>query len=159
MTTEDQKQQHNQAKILPDPTGTTISVNQDDQSIFKPENHSESVTYWKNRHEKLEEDYRTLQNLNQTLEDRLLNVVESFEAKKKEILERVEYEKSTLMADVNKLSNKLVDARIKLHDYEEKEMLRQADAVTGANIIISQTSVDKHTNSKQTFNEYDPNLI
>lgn len=156
MTTEDQTKPHGHGKNQLDPTG--VSVNQATNQTFKPENHAESVTYWKYRHEKLVEEYLTLQNLNQTLEERLLNVVESFEAKKKEIVDRVEYEKSTLMADVNKLSNKLVDARIKLHDYEEKEMMRQADVGAGANIITSQTTVDKYCN-KQTSHEYDPNLI
>lgn len=118
----------------------------------------ESVNYWKNRHEKLEEDYRTLQKLNQTLEERLLNVVESFEDQKREIIEKVEYEKSTLMADMNKLSNKLVDARIKLHDYEEKEMIRQAECGNG----FQQPSkvINQKVNGQNNFtDEYDPNLV
>lgn len=88
----------------------------------------ESGNYWKLRHDNLLKDYDKLQKLNQVLEERLLNVVEAFEKKKEELEATVEYEKSTLMADVNKLSTKLVDARIKLHDYEEKELFKKSDS-------------------------------
>ena len=88
----------------------------------------ESGNYWKLRHDNLLKDYDKLQKLNQVLEERLLNVVEAFEKKKEELEATVEYEKSTLMADVNKLSTKLVDARIKLHDYEEKVRFKKSDS-------------------------------
>lgn len=85
-------------------------------------NSSQGEEYWKMRYEKLKEDFDHLQNVNQNLEDKLLNVVETFEKRHEALLASVEYEKSTLMADVNKLSTKLVDARIKLHDLiEERE--------------------------------------
>lgn len=83
------------------------------------------------RHDNLMQDYEKLQKLNQVLEERLLRVVDAFEQKKQELIANVEYEKSTLMADVNKLSNKLVDARIKLHDYEEKELLKRDSQLSG----------------------------
>lgn len=83
--------------------------------------------FWAMKYERLQNDYDHLQKINQTLEDKLLNVVETFERKREQLEANIEHEKSTLMADVNKLSNKLVDARIKLHDYEEKEMLHAAE--------------------------------
>lgn len=83
--------------------------------------------YWKSRFERLQADYNHLQNINQNLEERLLNVVETFERKKEELIANIEYEKSTLMADVNKLSNKLVDAKIRLHDHQEKELIHAAE--------------------------------
>lgn len=83
--------------------------------------------YWRMKYEQLKSDYDHLQGVNQNLEEKLLNVVESFSKKKDELIANIEYEKSTLMADVNKLSTKLVDARIKLHDYEEKEILHAAE--------------------------------
>lgn len=92
---------------------------------------AESSNYWKMRHDNLMQDYEKLQKLNQVLEERLLRVVDAFEQKKQELIANVEYEKSTLMADVNKLSNKLVDARIKLHDYEEKELLKRDSQLSG----------------------------
>lgn len=83
--------------------------------------------YWQTRYEQLQRDYDHLQKVNENLEDKLLKVVEDFDKKKEELVANIEYEKSTLMADVNKLSNKLVDARIKLHDYEEKELIHAAE--------------------------------
>lgn len=83
--------------------------------------------YWKSKYEKLQEDYDHLLKMNQTLEDKLLQVVENFEKKKKELVASLEYEKSTMIADVNELSTKLVHARIKLHDQEEKEILHAAE--------------------------------
>jgi predicted nuclease with TOPRIM domain len=88
------------------------------------QNSYQEVQYWKMRYEKLKEDFDHLQEVNQNLEEKLLNVVETFEKRHQALLASVEYEKSTLMADVNKLSTKLVDARIKLHDLiEEKEQI------------------------------------
>jgi len=83
--------------------------------------------YWQMRYEQLKHDYDHLQSVNQKLEDKLLTIVDTFNKKNDELMAAVEREKSTLMADVNKLSNKLVDARIKLHDYEEKEILHAAE--------------------------------
>lgn len=93
-----------------------------DQQATQQQNPSQGEQYWKMRYEKLKDDFDRLQNVNQNLEDKLLNVVETYERRHEALLASVEYEKSTLMADVNKLSTKLVDARIKLHDLiEEKE--------------------------------------
>lgn len=84
----------------------------------------EGGDYWKLRYEGLEKDYDRLHNLNKILEDKILTMADDFQKQKEQIIATVEYEKSTLMADVNKLSTKLVDARIKLHDYEEQQLLR-----------------------------------
>uniref|UniRef100_A0A6G1SAU7 Uncharacterized protein n=1 Tax=Aceria tosichella TaxID=561515 RepID=A0A6G1SAU7_9ACAR len=94
----------------------------DNQSAASQQNPSQGEQYWKMRYEKLKEDFDHLQKVNQNLEEKLLNVVETSERRHEALLASVEYEKKTLMADVNKLSTKLVDARIKLHDLiEEKE--------------------------------------
>lgn len=99
----------------------------------RPINHNESQPtgetgdYWRLRYLQLEVEYQKLQQINQSLEDKLLRIVESYEQKKVELMANIECEKSTLMADVNKLSTKLVDARIRLHDYEEKEMLHASE--------------------------------
>lgn len=70
---------------------------------------STECAYWEDKYCRLLDGYRHLQKVNQDLEDKLLGVVD-----------RHEKEKVTLMADVNKLSSKLVDARMKLHDLEER---------------------------------------
>lgn len=93
-----------------------------DQQAPQLQSPSQGEQYWKMRYDKLKEDFDHLQSVNQNLEEKLLNVVETFERRHEALLASVEYEKSTLMADVNKLSTKLVDARIKLHDLiEERE--------------------------------------
>lgn len=116
-------------------TMTTVESKDSGISDTVPENDREKETfdaytgekYWRMRFEQLKIDYDHLQKVNQNLEDKLLTIVEVFDKKKDELIANVEYEKSTLMADVNKLSTKLVDARIKLHDYEEKEILHAAE--------------------------------
>lgn len=85
------------------------------------------VEYWKTKYEQLRDDYGHLQRTNQRLEEKLLNIVETFEKKREELVANIEHEKTTLMADVNKLSTKLVDARIKLHDYEERDLLHASE--------------------------------
>lgn len=117
----------------------------------------ETNSYWKLRYEKLEDDYSRLQKLNQNLEGKLLTIVETCENEKKDIIERIEFEKSTLMADVDKLSNKLVDARIKLHDFEEREMIRQAE-LSQNQVIESRGKASNGTKANHSVNN-DPNLI
>lgn len=81
---------------------------------------AENEKYWRSRYEKLLSDYQCLQKKNQNLEDKLLSLADSFDKERKTLKDGAEREKMTLIADVNKLSGKLVDARIKLHDMEEK---------------------------------------
>lgn len=117
----------------------------------------EDAKYWQSRYDKLLSDYNHLQNINQNLEEKLLNVVETFEKKREELVANIEYEKTTLMADVNKLSTKLVDARIKLHDYEEKEMIHATECNSPCHRNC-QNSVNKANNG--TYDQaYDPNLV
>lgn len=118
----------------------------------------EGGNYWKLRHDNLLKDYEKLQVLNQALEERLLTVVEVFEKKKDELVANVEYEKSTLMADVNKLSTKLVDARIKLHDYEEKELLHASNCNAPCHKGCPEKSLDAKTLPKSQ-SPIDPNLV
>lgn len=103
---------------------TSIKMSNNVKSNDVPVN-GEGGDYWKLRYEELEKDYDRLHKLNQVLEDRILNITEDFQKQKEQIIATVEHEKSTLMADVNKLSTKLVDARIKLHDFEEQQLLRR----------------------------------
>ena len=125
--------------------------------------HGEGGNYWQLRYEKLLVDYNHLQTINQNLEEKLLNVVENFEKKKEELVAGIEHERSILVADVNKLSTKLVDARIKINDYEERELVRQ----TECNSSCHNNKNHPVDNSKlislkehQTINEqYDPNVI
>lgn len=90
-------------------------------------NAQDGEKYWQMRYDRLKSDYDHLQTINQNLEEKLLSVVDSFEKKREEMEANAEYEKSTLMADVNKLSTKLVDARMKLHDREEKDIMHAAE--------------------------------
>jgi len=122
---------------------------------------TEGEHYWRSRYEKLQADYDHLQRVNQNLEDKLLNVVDSFERKKQELISNIEYEKSTLMADVNKLSTKLVDARIKLHDYEEKEQIHAAECNAPCNRMCKTRSY-KGTECLERNEDqmnYDPNIV
>ena len=82
--------------------------------------------HWKDKYSRLLDGYRRLQTVNQKLEDKLLDVVDGYEK-----------EKSTLMADVNKLSSKLVDARIKLHDMEERQILHASECDAECHKTIS----------------------
>lgn len=123
----------------------------------------ETIDYWKQRYERLQADYDQLQLINQNLEDKLLKVVESYERKREELEADSEHVKSTLMADVNKLSSKLVDARIKLHDYEEKEILHASECGSPchkAPISSAGFSVrNKTTELSQKEMIHDPNLV
>lgn len=121
----------------------------------------EGGEYWKLRYEKLLDDYNHLQTINQSLENKLLTVVESFEKKKVELEANIEYEKSTLMADVNKLSTKLVDARIRLHDYEEKELIHASECNSPCHKScpkVQHTNQVNTTKDNSTMN-YDPNIV
>lgn len=122
--------------------------------------------YWQMRYESLKKDYDHLQKLNVNLEEKLLNVVETFEKKREELIANAEFEKSTLMADVNKLSTKLVDARMKLHDREEKDVLHAAECTAPCHSkttpqVIPIVPTSKRTNNmldqQQMMN--DPNLV
>lgn len=123
----------------------------------------ENSNYWRLRYEKLQDDYDRLQKINQNLEDKLLKVVESYERKREELEADSEHVKSTLMADVDKLSSKLVDARIKLHDYEEKEMLHASECESPCHKMPNAASgySVKTKTSEITQKEmiYDPNLV
>lgn len=145
---DDSHQQSNQDSQTNDDTVTTNKY---------PQTPGEDAKYWQSRYDKLLSDYNHLQNINQNLEEKLLNVVETFEKKREELVANIEHEKTTLMADVNKLSTKLVDARIKLHDYEEKELIH-----------ASECNAPCHRNCPNSFGNkvngasdqaYDPNLV
>ena len=118
----------------------------------------EGGKYWQMRYEKLLNDYNHLQKINQNLEEKLLNVVESFEKKKDELVANIEYEKTTLMADVNKLSTKLVDARIKLHDYEEKELMHASECNSPCHTGGARGK-SNGTKFQTSINNFDPNLV
>lgn len=137
--------------------------NQKNDQKQKPEQQiSEGEKYWQMRYERLQSDYDHLQKVNQNLEDKLLNIVEEFERKKEELVANIEYEKSTLMADVNKLSTKLVDARIKLHDYEENEMLHAAGCDSPCHKSFGSSTLyyaNKNNGTDQTQMVNDPNLV
>lgn len=124
---------------------------------------SETNDYWRQRYERLQGDYDQLQLINQNLEDKLLKVVESYERKREELEADSEHVKSTLMADVNKLSSKLVDARIKLHDYEEKEILHASECGSPCHKApISSASFSLRNKTSETTQKemvYDPNLV
>lgn len=131
-------------------------------TIIHNSTEGESGNYWRLRYERLLNDYNHLQKINQNLEDRLLTIVESFERKKEELMANTEYEKSTLMADVNKLSTKLVDARIKLHDYEEKELLHasECDAPCHKNCTDSGNKNNGLNGTRDQVSMHnDPNLV
>lgn len=130
----------------------------------------EGGNYWKLRYDKLLNDYNNLLQKNQNLEEKLLNVVECFEKKKEELILNIEHEKTTLMADVNKLSTKLVDARIKLHDYEEKELIHASECSAPCHKNCSQQLPNHSSNSTpiganrmfagtKQDNTFDPNLV
>lgn len=142
-------------------TGKTQSKS-DDHSYLQ----GEGGNYWKLRYDKLQADYDQLHKKNQELEEKLLNVVELFEKKKEELVANVEFEKTTLMADVNKLSTKLVDARIKLHDYEEKEIIHASECDAPCHKSCaklkksSSFSLNNGNHQDQHSNgAFDPNLV
>lgn len=136
--------------------------NQDTQKVDQEvkESNAENADYWRFRYEKLSTDYNHLQKINQNLEEKLLNIADTFEKKREELVANIEHEKSTLMADVNKLSTKLVDARIKLHDYEEKELIHasECDSPCHRNCPDQASSINSKTNG-HTEQQLDPNLI
>lgn len=142
-----------------------MSVNQKHEKVTNQESTDSSTVgeggkYWQLRYEKLLTDYNHLQQVNQNLEDKLLNVVESFEKQKEELVANNEYEKTTLMADVNKLSTKLVDARIKLHDYEEKEMIHASECNAPCHKNYPEGSKsNNHVSKHQNSINYDPNIV
>lgn len=142
----------------------TNSVSESGNKVSHEDVHSEGSSvgeggnYWKIRYEGLEKDYNKLHELNQNLEEKLLTIAENFQREKNELIANVEYEKSTLMADVNKLSTKLVDARIKLHDYEEQEMLRKSGCQYN-DLSIDQSKKQTSVNGCQNQIDYDPNLV
>lgn len=141
--------QQKDAKTLPVTSNST-----DNNSV------GETGNYWKLRYEKLFADYTHLQKLNERLEDKLLNIVDSFEKKREELVANVEYEKSTLMADVNKLSTKLVDARIKLHDYEEKELIHASECDAPCHRSCTEATPFKLNGNKDQISMHnDPNLV
>lgn len=142
-----QNTEHSQPKQAPE---TVIAS----QQSHTP---GEDVKYWQSRYDKLMTDYNHLQKINQNLEDKLLNVVETFEKKKEELVANIEYEKTTLMADVNKLSTKLVDARIKLHDYEEKELIHASECNSPCHRNCSNNLANKVNGAFEQA--YDPNLV
>lgn len=115
--------------------------------------------YWRAQYESLLVDYNRLQKLNDKLEDKLLNIVDECERDKQECVANVEYEKSTLMADVNKLSTKLVHARIKLHDYEEKELIHAAECSSPCHKGLSKDKYAGSTLSSKDHAAHDPNLV
>lgn len=121
---------------------------------------AEDVTYWRYRYEKLQEEYNRIHKLNQDLEEKLLKVVDRYERKNLEMLANNEHEKSTLIADVNKLSTKLVNARIRLHDIEEKEQIHasECNAPCHQNGRTAVMNDDIDTNCHNSAN-YDPNII
>lgn len=140
----------------------THDTNSTAKDMFDPEPSSsaEDSNYWRSRYKSLLNDYNSLQNLNQTLEEKLLNVAELFEKKTEELVANIEHEKSTLMADVNKLSTKLVDARIKLHDYEEKELIHAAECDSPCHKNYpDQANSSNKTNGSFKEQPYDPNLV
>lgn len=125
---------------------------------FTNTSQAEDANYWRLRYKGLESDYNRLQQINQNLEEKLLGIVESFEKKKEELVANIEHEKSTLMADVNKLSTKLVDARIKLHDYEEKEFIHAAECDSPCHKGCANGMTQTKKIDKIQTNE-DPNLV
>lgn len=146
----------------------------DDRKETRETDHShllgEGGNYWKFRYEQLQLDYNQLHRKNQELEDKLLNVVELFEKKREELVANIEFEKSTLMADVDKLSTKLVDARIKLHDYEEKEIIHAAecrapchkncnDPKMSNNYDLNNGLIKNNDSLSASDSQYDPNLV
>lgn len=130
-----------------------------DQYNLNPSSGAEDVNYWRSMYESLLKDYNNLQSLNQNLEEKLLNIAEMFEKKKEELVATNQNQLSTLMADVDKLSNKLVDARIKLHDYEEKEIIHasECDSPCHKNYPDQASSSNKNNGFKEQ--PYDPNLV
>ncbi|KAG9510700.1 Dedicator of cytokinesis protein 3 [Fragariocoptes setiger] len=66
------------------------------------------LNHWKDKYSRLLIGYQKLQAVNHNLEDKLLKLIDDHER-----------EKGTLIADVNKLSSKLVDAQMKLADANE----------------------------------------
>lgn len=129
----------------------------------------EGEKYWQMMYAHLKNDYDHLQKVNQNLEDKLLNIVDAFEKKKEELIANSEFEKSTLMADVNKLSTKLVDARMKLHDREEKDILHAAECASPCHTKTTPSQVIPIAQSNQKSSQSykfdqqqminDPNLV
>lgn len=105
----------------------TDKTDQDNAKTNGTDRLDEKATYWRQRYEDLERDHQRLQTLNSKLEDKLLNIVGRFEKQRDDLVAQNELEKNTLINDVNKLSNKLVDARMKLLDYEEHELVLRSE--------------------------------
>lgn len=157
--------QNQDSDIKPNTSGTARTNCNNDKST-NGGHHAEmgeNSSYWRLRYEKLQDDYDRLQKINQNLEDKLLKVVESYERKREELEADSEHVKSTLMADVNKLSSKLVDARIKLHDYEEKEILHASECGSPChkmpNAAAGYSVKSKTSEIAQKDMIYDPNLV
>lgn len=144
--------------IMEIPKGIISVSNSSSNGDVDNQNSTSSVgeggNYWKQRYEKLLIDYNNLLEKNQYLENKILNVADDFIRKQEELVANIEYEKSTLMADVNKLSTKLVDARIKLHDYEEREILHASECNSPCHDL--KKTVGPRDNSSM---QYDPNLV
>lgn len=134
-------------------------IAKDQTNLNPPSSGAEDLNYWRSMYENLLKDYDNLQSLNQNLEEKLLNIAEMFEKKKEELVTTNQNQLSTLMADVDKLSNKLVDARIKLHDYEEKELIHasECDSPCHRNYPDQASSSNKTNGFKEQ--PYDPNLV
>lgn len=132
---------------------TTADERQSDSS-------SHGEQYWKMKYEELRKDFDHIQKVNQGLEDKLLTIVETFEKKREEMVAQVDSERNILMADVNKLSTKLVDARIRLHDMEEHAAecsapCHKSGSISSSSIYPQPISTASSNNANQTRNSFD----
>nr|XP_042903548.1 uncharacterized protein LOC107449950 [Parasteatoda tepidariorum] len=69
----------------------------------------EAACFWKEKYDRLYENQRRLQKINENLEEKLLHVAEKFEN-----------EKSDLTRDVSDLTSRLVEARLTIAELEEE---------------------------------------
>ncbi|GFQ89478.1 brain-enriched guanylate kinase-associated protein [Trichonephila clavata] len=69
----------------------------------------EAACFWKEKYDRLYENQRRLQKINESLEEKLLHVAEKFEN-----------EKSDLTRDVSDLTSRLVEARLTIAELEEE---------------------------------------
>jgi len=77
---------------------------------------NEERQLWQDRYERLFENHRKLQKVNQGLEDKLLKIVDKYET-----------EKNALNRDIANLTTRLVEARISLAQLEEENELYRND--------------------------------
>ncbi|XP_054718957.1 uncharacterized protein LOC129228307 [Uloborus diversus] len=69
----------------------------------------EAACFWKDKYDRLYENQRRLQKINESLEEKLLHIAEKFEN-----------EKSDLTKDVSDLTSRLVEARLSIAELEEE---------------------------------------